>query len=110
MVICTLWGDVMVLVHSVAVKMDPKEYSTFGALLRLLIVLGIPAAALQTIFARQAAAVTNDIQQRQLIATARAILLGTFLVWWFSQSASWPPPGRCRICSKSAIPSHSTSH
>jgi len=50
-------------------------------LLRVLIIMGIPMAALQTIFARQAAAVTNDTQQRRLIATVRAIMQGTFLVW-----------------------------
>ena len=72
-------GILMMMVHTVAAKIG--DYSTFVSLLRLLIVLGIPTAAMQTIFARQAAAVTNDAQERQLIATARAIILGTFLVW-----------------------------
>jgi O-antigen/teichoic acid export membrane protein len=82
MVISTFAGGMlMAMVHPVARKMGPEEYSTFVTSLRILILIGIPAAALQTIFARQAAAVTSDGQQRQLIATARAILLGTFLVW-----------------------------
>jgi hypothetical protein len=81
MVITTFTGGMlMALVHTVARKMG-SEYSTFVTLLRLLIVLGIPTVALQTIFARQAAAVTNDSQQQRLIATVRAIVLGTFMLW-----------------------------
>ena len=82
MVIATFAGGMMMaMVHTVARKMGPEEYSTFITLLRLLIVMGIPMVALQTIFARQAAAVTNQAQQRHLIATVRAIMQGTFLVW-----------------------------
>jgi O-antigen/teichoic acid export membrane protein len=82
MVIATFAGGaLMALVHTVARKMGPEEYSTFVTLLRVLIIMGIPTAALQTIFARQAAAVTNDNQQKHLTATVRALLLGTFLVW-----------------------------
>jgi O-antigen/teichoic acid export membrane protein len=43
--------------------------------------MGIPTTALQTIFARQAAAVTNEGQRNYLTASVRALLLGTFLVW-----------------------------
>lgn len=82
MVITTFAGGLlMAMVHTVARKMGAEEYSTFVTLLRMLLLMGIPAAALQTIFAREAAAVTNDAQQRQLIANSRAILFGTFLVW-----------------------------
>jgi len=82
LVIATFTGGVMMaLVHTVARKMGPEEYSAFVTLLRMLIVIGIPGVALQTIFARQAATVTNEAQQDQLIATTRAILLGMFAVW-----------------------------
>ncbi|HEV7927319.1 MAG TPA: oligosaccharide flippase family protein [Verrucomicrobiae bacterium] len=82
MVIATFAGGaLMALVHTVARKMGPEEYSTFVTLLRVLIIMGIPSAALQTIFARQAAAVSNDTRQRDLTSTVRALLLGTFLVW-----------------------------
>jgi O-antigen/teichoic acid export membrane protein len=73
-------GLLMAMVHTVARKMGSQEYSTFVSLLRLMIIMGVPAAALQTIFARQAAAVTNDRQEEQLRATTRAILTWTFLV------------------------------
>ncbi len=82
MVIATFAGGLcMALVHTVARRMGSQEYSAFVSLLRLLIILGVPAAALQTIFARQAAAVTNEEQEEQLRATTRAILGWTFLVW-----------------------------
>ena len=81
MVIATFTGGIcMALVHTVARKMGSQEYSTFVSLLRLMIIMGVPAAALQTIFARQAAAVTNDQQEEQLHATTRAMLTLTFLV------------------------------
>jgi hypothetical protein len=76
-------GFFMMIVHTVARKMGPQEYSTFVTLLRVLIILGVPFSALQTIFARQTAAVTNPQEERQLMATTRAILAGTFLVWLF---------------------------
>ncbi|MGP8201226.1 MAG: hypothetical protein ACLQU4_17185 [Limisphaerales bacterium] len=82
LVIATNVGGVcMMAVHTVASKMGKQEYSTFVSLLRLMLILGVPAAALQTIFARQAATVTNEGQEEQLRATTRAILTWTFLVW-----------------------------
>lgn len=82
MVIATFAGGIgMALVHTVASKMGPQEYSTFVSLLRMLIIMSVPSAALQTIFAKQAAAVTNAQQEEQLRATTRAILGWTFLVW-----------------------------
>jgi O-antigen/teichoic acid export membrane protein len=81
MVIATfIGGGCMAAVHTVASKMG-SQYNTFVALLRLLIIMGVPAAALQGIFARQAATVTNDQQEEQLRATTRAVLTWTFLVW-----------------------------
>jgi O-antigen/teichoic acid export membrane protein len=81
MVIATFAGGLlMAMVHTAARKMGSQEYSTFVSLLRLMIILGVPASALQTIFARQAAAVTNDHEEEQLRATTRAILAWTFIV------------------------------
>jgi O-antigen/teichoic acid export membrane protein len=82
MVIATFFGGAfMTLVHSVARKMGSQDYSTFVSLLRLLIILGIPSSALQTVFAQQAAAATNEDKERQLAATTRAIFGWTFLFW-----------------------------
>jgi O-antigen/teichoic acid export membrane protein len=82
MVIATFAGGLfMMAVHTVASKMGSQEYSTFVSLLRLMIIMGVPASALQTIFARQAATVTNEAQEEQLRATTRALLIWTFLLW-----------------------------
>jgi O-antigen/teichoic acid export membrane protein len=81
MVIATFAGGFfMALVHTVARKMG-NDYGSFVMLLRLLIIMGIPFAALQTVVARQAAAATDEAHELQLIATARALLFATFLVW-----------------------------
>src|SRR5271168_335021 len=81
MVIATFAGGFfMALVHTVARQMG-DQYSTFVALLRLLIIMGIPFAALQTVVARQAAAATDEEHEQQLVATTRALLLATFLMW-----------------------------
>src|SRR5581483_276187 len=82
MVIATFVGGIfMTLVHTVARKMDDSDYSAFVTLLRVLIILGIPSAALQTVFAQQAAAATNQDREAHLAATTRAIALWTFLIW-----------------------------
>jgi O-antigen/teichoic acid export membrane protein len=82
MVIATfLGGAFMTLVHSVARKMGSQDYSTFVTLLRVLIILGIPSAALQTVFAQQAAAAASAEKERQLAATTRALFVWTFFVW-----------------------------
>ncbi|HEX4121438.1 MAG TPA: hypothetical protein VH619_12525 [Verrucomicrobiae bacterium] len=83
MVIATFTGGFfMAMVHTVARKMG-NDYGSFVALLRLLIFMGIPFAALQTVFARQTAAATDENHEQQLIASVRALLLTTFLVWVF---------------------------
>jgi O-antigen/teichoic acid export membrane protein len=73
----------MMLAHPVAKKMG-DDYASFVSLLRVLIIMGIPFAALQTVFARQAAAAIDETHEQQLIATTRALLLATFTVWFFS--------------------------
>ncbi len=81
MVIATVTGGVfMVLVQAMAAKMG-KEYGVFNALLRFMILLSVPAAALQSIFAQQAAAAVDDEKHKSLVATTRAVLLATFVFW-----------------------------
>src|ERR1700691_1535968 len=81
MVIATFTGGFfMMLTHPVAKKMG-DDYASFVSLLRVLIIVGIPFAALQTVFARQSAAAVDKAHEQQLIATTRALLLATFLVW-----------------------------
>lgn len=84
MVVSTFLGGIfMVLVQRVAKSHLPKsEFVTFNALLRLLIVFGgVPAAALQTMFAQQSAAAVDQEKSEALAATARALLRTTFFLW-----------------------------
>ena len=80
MILATTAGGVfMSAVHTVTGKMD--EYSVFVTLLRCLIVLGIPTAGLQTVFAQQAAAAVTDLQVQQLRRTTRAVMIALFAGW-----------------------------
>ena len=82
MVIATVAGGVfMTAVHPIAAKMGPGEYGVFATLLKFLILLNIPAGALQTVFAQQAAAAHDEGRERELAGTTRAVLTGIFLLW-----------------------------
>lgn len=82
MVIATVGGGAfMTAVHTVAAKMGPGEYGVFATLLKCLILLNIPAGALQTVFTQQAAAAQNEDQTRRLAGTVRAVLVGIFALW-----------------------------
>ena len=83
MIIATVGGGVfMTVVHSVVGQIRPvEEYGVFGALLRLLILLGVPSAGLQVIFARQAAAAIDDKRKAELNSTVRGVVTGIFVLW-----------------------------
>jgi len=75
-------GMFMTAVQVVANRwMEPSEYSVFFALLRIFLLMGIPSAGLQIVFAQQTAAAVTDEHQRQLAKTTHAVLRGTFLIW-----------------------------
>ncbi len=71
----------MSAVHTVTGKISVEEYAVFVALLRCLIVLGIPTAGLQTVFAQQAAAAITDLQIQELRRTTRAVMVALFIGW-----------------------------
>lgn len=76
MVIATFLGGVfMTFVHRVAEPMG-EEYAAFNTLLRLLVILGIPAAALQTVFSQQAASAIADSDAHSLSRSTRAVIAG----------------------------------
>ncbi len=60
--------------------MDKREYLVFFALLRLYLLLGIPAVGLQAYFAQQTAAAISDDQKRCLEEACRAVLRGILLL------------------------------
>ena len=80
MVLATAVGGVfMSAVHPVAAKIE--DYVVFAVLLRCLIVLGIPTAGLQIVFAQQAAAAIDELHAQQLRRTARSVMAGLFVGW-----------------------------
>src|SRR5688572_11509777 len=82
MVLATTAGGVfMSAVHTVTGKIDTEEYGVFVTLLRCLIVLGIPTAGLQTVFAQQTAAAVTDSQMQQLRRTTRSVMVALFGAW-----------------------------
>jgi O-antigen/teichoic acid export membrane protein len=83
MVTATFTGGIfMAGVQVLAARMKDTDCNNFVALLGLSVVFGgVPAAALQTIFAQQAAAAVSDEKTGLLTATVRALLRSTFLVW-----------------------------
>ncbi|HYE31345.1 MAG TPA: hypothetical protein VEH27_07960 [Methylomirabilota bacterium] len=81
MVIATTSGGVFMLaVHFFATKIDP-EYSVFQTLLNLLNLMLIPSIGLQTVFAQQTAAAVTPDRQKELRASVRGVLGGTFALW-----------------------------
>ena len=61
--------------------MTKEEYSVWFALLRVFLLMSIPSAGLQIVFAQQTAAAVTDEQHRLLAQTVRATLRATFVIW-----------------------------
>jgi O-antigen/teichoic acid export membrane protein len=61
--------------------MSREEYSIWFALLRIFLLMSIPSAGLQIVFAQQTAAAVTDEQYRLLARTVRATLRATFVIW-----------------------------
>jgi O-antigen/teichoic acid export membrane protein len=74
-------GAFMAFIHVFSKVLPAEEYSAFGTLLQLVNWMGIPAIGLQMVFAQQTPAAITDNQRRQLVGTARAVLLWTFCLW-----------------------------
>jgi O-antigen/teichoic acid export membrane protein len=77
----TMCGGFMILVHSFASLMPGPEWALFATLLRFFTILAIPAAGLQNVLAKQAAAAVTEESRRNLAATVRSVLRAIFLLW-----------------------------
>ena len=60
--------------------MTKEEYSVWFALLRVFLMMSIPSAGLQIVFAQQTAAAVTDEQRRLLAQTVRASLRATLVI------------------------------
>src|SRR3954451_10542673 len=69
-------GVFMTLVHPITKNMAGGEYPLFLSLLRVFLILSIPAAGLQTVLAQQAARSVGAREQMELRGVIRAALTG----------------------------------
>lgn len=74
-------GVFMFAVHPIVSKMEPAEYGVFATLLKVFLLLGVPAAGLQAVFALQTARAMEPAAKAELATTLRAVLRGTFALW-----------------------------
>lgn len=61
--------------------MQSREYLLFFTLLRVYLLLGIPAIGLQTVFTQQTASAVGATREATLAATVHAVLRGTLVLW-----------------------------
>ena len=79
-----LGGIFLTAVHVVASSqagMSEAEYSVFVTLLRVQLLISIPAAGLQAMFARQTAATTSPVEKARLTATLRRVITAIIVLW-----------------------------
>jgi O-antigen/teichoic acid export membrane protein len=83
MIVATVAGGFFMLLVQVFARnfMAAAEYSVFFTLLRVYLIMGVPAGGLQTVFTQQSASALNDDHARQLSGTTRAVLMWTFVLW-----------------------------
>lgn len=74
-------GLFMFAVHPIAGKMEAGEYGVFQTMLKLFILLGVPAAGLQSVFALQTAQAKSPVEQAELAAAMRAVLWAMSIIW-----------------------------
>ena len=74
-------GVFMFAVHPLVSKLAPAEYGVFATLLKVFLLLGVPAAGLQAVFALQTATAKEPAAQAELAATLRAVLRAAFALW-----------------------------
>jgi O-antigen/teichoic acid export membrane protein len=75
-------GVFMVATQMAAQKwMSTAEYSVWFTLLRIYLLMSIPSAGLQVIFAQQTAGAVTERQHRELAGTVRATLQATLVIW-----------------------------
>jgi O-antigen/teichoic acid export membrane protein len=77
-----IFGVFVAAVHPVTSALLPAgEYGVFVTMLRALLIMAIPAAGVQTVFAQEAAGAISDPLRKQLAAATRAIFKAIFILW-----------------------------
>ncbi|HTH46286.1 MAG TPA: hypothetical protein VMB21_02120 [Candidatus Limnocylindria bacterium] len=76
-----LTGGFMIGAQLIGATMGREQFEIFGTMLRLFLILGVPSAGLQVVFAQQAAAAVTPELQGQLVTTLRRTLPAIFGLW-----------------------------
>ena len=74
-------GALMAAVSSVMLRMPPEELGAFGSLLDVLTQLSIPITGVLAVFMQQTVLATTEEARRELVGTARGIIIGTIGLW-----------------------------
>jgi O-antigen/teichoic acid export membrane protein len=80
MIVANMLCGVFMVAAQLAVATIP-DYSVFMTMLRVFVILTIPAIGVQTILAQEAAAAVTEEARRNVAATARGVLGATFIIW-----------------------------
>lgn len=72
-----LSGVLFYCVHFFAKEIPESEYGVFGTLLAVLNLM----VGLQSVFAQQTAVSVKDSEKRELVSTARGVLIGSCVIW-----------------------------
>lgn len=81
MIATFLMGVCMWAVHRLSNYMSPAEYETGFTMLRLLMIMAIPAGALQMVFAKYTSAAVSEDEKDKLATAFRTILKFGTLIW-----------------------------
>jgi O-antigen/teichoic acid export membrane protein len=83
LVVATASSGVFMMATQMAAQkwMATAEYSVWCTLLRIYLLMSIPSAGLQIVFAQQAAGAVTDRRHHELAGTVRATLQATFVIW-----------------------------
>lgn len=84
-----MWG-----VHPLSKIIRPSEYEVMGTMLRFIVLMTIPAAAIQIIVARHTSAAITEDEQAKLATEARVILKAGTVIWllggiWVALKLEW---------------------
>jgi O-antigen/teichoic acid export membrane protein len=77
-----VFGAFMAAANFMAVHVTPgSDYAVYLTILRIFVLVTLPAAAIQTLLAQQTAAAITEDAQRDVSATARGVIKQTLFIW-----------------------------
>src|SRR5688500_14942337 len=80
MIVANVLCGVFMIAAQLVVQNIP-DYSVFMTMLRVFVILTIPAVGMQAILAHQTAAAVTEEARQNVAATVRGVLVWTFVFW-----------------------------